>query len=459
MTYVHTMKFANTVLELVGKTPLVRLNSIVKDLPFPSTILAKPEFLNPGGSVKDRIGLKMIEAAEKAGLLNPGGTIVEPTSGNTGVGLALAAAIKGYRLICVLSEKMSEEKRAILRAYGAEVVVCPEDAIPDSPQHYTKVAERLAREIPNAFRPDQYNNPANPFAHYQTTGPEIWEDTGGKIDAFVAGMGTGGTISGTGKYLKEKNKRIKIIGADPEGSIFSGDAPRPYKVEGIGEDFIPRSCDMRLVDEVIRISDKESFHMARRLAREEGLLAGGSSGTAVAAAIKYAMRLDKPEVIVVLLPDTGRNYFTKFLSDKWMQENGFLDFKPTEVRAGEVLARKQEVPSLIAVGPHEKVSQAISLMHKYQISQLPVIDGTKNAGSLVEDTLMKLLYDGIDLSQQEVLSVMGKPLPTLDAGANVTEAYRLLLAGHNAIIVVHDGKPMGVITRIDLIDFWIKEKE
>ena len=452
-----TMKYLGNVLQAIGRTPLVKLNSVTAGIK--SSILAKVEFLNPGGSIKDRIGLAMIEKAEKEGVLKKGGTIVEATAGNTGVGLALVCAVKSYKSVFILPDKMSEDKRALLRAYGAEVVVCPSTVTPDSPQHYLNVAKRLAQEIPGAFMPNQYDNPHNPEAHYLTTGPEIWNDTNGKVNTLVASMGTAGTITGTAKFLKEKNPKIKVIGVDPEGSIFSGDTPRPYLVEGIGEDFIPRAYEPSLVDEVIRISDKESFNTARRLAREEGLLVGGSSGTAVAAAIKYAERLTSPQIIVVILPDTGRNYLAKFLSDQWMQENSFLEFKQKRVRIGEVLAKKQEGPSIIAVSPHDKIAKAISLMHKYQISQLPVIDGTKNAGSVLEETVMKLLYDGTDLSQQEVGTIMSKPLPELDIETNIAEAYRLLLAGHGAIIVFAEKKPFGVVTRIDLVDFWLKEKE
>jgi cystathionine beta-synthase len=451
------MKYCETVLNAIGNTPLVKLNKVTEGTK--STILAKVECVNPGGSIKDRIGLSMIDAAEKDGLLKKGGTIIEPTAGNTGVGLALAAAVKGYRSIFIMPDKMSEDKRALLRAYGAEVVVCPTAVTPDSPHHYLNVAKRLAKEIPGAFMPNQYDNPNNPQAHYITTGPEIWKDTSGKIDALVAGMGTAGTITGTAKFLKEKNPKIKVIGADPAGSIFSGDTPKPYLVEGIGEDFIPRAYDPQLVDEVIRITDKESFHTARRLAREEGLLVGGSSGTAVAAALKYAMRFTDEKTIVVILPDTGRNYLTKFLSDQWMQEKGLLDFKAVKIRIVDVLARKQDAPSLIAVSPSDKVTKAISLMHKYQISQLPIIDGNKNMGSVLEETLMKLLYDGTDLSQQAVSSIMSEPLPTLEAETNIAEGYRLLLAGQSAIIVIHEDKPIGIISRMDLVDFWIKEKE
>ena len=311
------------ILGAAGKTPLVRLNKLARGIP--SEIYVKVEYLNPGGSVKDRIGVAMVEAAEKEGKLKPGGTIVEATAGNTGVGLALAAAVKGYKAIFVMPDKMSQDKVNLLKAYGANVIITRTDVPPDSPESYNGVADRLAAETPGAFRPNQFENPDNPQAHYLTTGPEIWEDSGGRVQVFVAGMGTGGTISGAGRYLKEKNPEIVVVGADPEGSILSGDTPRPYKVEGIGEDFIPKTFDRRVVDEMVRVSDNDSFNTARRLAREEGLLVGGSSGTALFAALEYAQRLTEPRYIVVLLPDTGRNYLSKLYSDTWMKENGFGD--------------------------------------------------------------------------------------------------------------------------------------
>lgn len=311
------------ILGAVGKTPLVRLNKLARGVP--SEIYVKVEYLNPGGSVKDRIGVAMVEAAEKEGKLKPGGTIVEATAGNTGVGLALAAAVKGYKAIFIMPDKMSQDKVNLLKAYGANVIITRTDVPPDSPESYNGVADRLAAETPGAFRPNQFENPDNPQAHYLTTGPEIWEDSGGRVQVFVAGMGTGGTISGAGRYLKEKNPEIVVVGADPEGSILSGDTPRPYKVEGIGEDFIPKTFDRRVVDEMVRVSDNDSFNTARRLAREEGLLVGGSSGTALFAALEYAQRLTEPRYIVVLLPDTGRNYLSKLYSDTWMKENGFGD--------------------------------------------------------------------------------------------------------------------------------------
>ena len=321
------MEVHKTILDAIGNTPLVRLNKVSKGLK--PTILAKLENLNPGGSVKDRIGIAMVEQAEKKGLLKPGGTIIEPTSGNTGVGLAIVASVKGYKMIFVMPDKMSEEKRSILRAYGAKVVITPTNVPPDSAEHYTKVAERLARETPHSYMPNQYENRANPGAHYQTTGPEIWRQTEGKVDVFVCGIGTGGTITGTGRFLKEKKKGLKVVGADPEGSIFyqrfhgQKEDPHQYKVEGIGEDFMPGTLDMSIVDDVIQVSDTDAFRMARRLAQEEGIMVGGSGGTAVQAALKVAERLDEHKMIVTLLPDTGRNYLSKLFSDKWMREQGF----------------------------------------------------------------------------------------------------------------------------------------
>jgi cystathionine beta-synthase len=322
------MEVRKTILEVIGNTPLVRLNKVSQGLN--PSILAKLENLNPGGSVKDRIGVAMIEEAERKGLLKPGGTIIEPTSGNTGVGLAMVAAVRGYKMIFVMPDKMSEEKRAILRAYGAKVVVTPTNVPPESAEHYTKVAERLARETSHAYMPNQYENRANPDAHYRTTGPEIWRQTEGKVDVFVCGMGTGGTITGIGRYLKEKKKGLKVVGADPNGSIFyprfyrQKEQPHQYKVEGIGEDFMPGTLDMSIVDDVIKVSDADAFQMARRLAREEGIMVGGSGGTAVQAALRVAERLDEHKVIVTLLPDTGRNYLSKLFSDQWMREQGFL---------------------------------------------------------------------------------------------------------------------------------------
>jgi cystathionine beta-synthase len=446
------------ILQAIGRTPLVKLNSITKNIS--STIYAKVEYLNPGGSTKDRIALAMVEAAEIAGLLQPGGTIIEATAGNTGVGLALIAAVKKYRCIFVMPDKMSQDKINLLKAYGAEVVVTPTSVPPDSPESYNGVAERLAKEIPGAYRPNQFENPNNPLAHYLTTGPEIWTDSEGKIDVFVAGMGTGGTISGVAKYLKEQNPNIIIVGADPEGSILSGDSPKSYKVEGIGEDFIPKNFNRQLVDEMVRVSDKESFNMARLLAREEGLLAGGSCGTAVAAALKYAARLTEPKYIVALLPDTGRNYINKIYADTWMQENGFWEgTKARTIKVGEILSQKTDFPSIVAVSPRDTLSTATNLLQKLNISQLPVIDHHQVLGSLNEASLMKCLYDGINFSNQEVSAVMGKPLPLLDEEVDISEAYRVLLSGTTGIIITSGDIPIGLITRADLIKYWISQTQ
>jgi cystathionine beta-synthase len=447
------------ILGAIGRTPLIRLNRMVANVASP--IYVKVETLNPGGSVKDRIGLAMVEAAEKVGLLKPGGTIVEATAGNTGVGLALVAAVKGYRMIAVLPDKMSEDKISLLRAYGAEVVITPTNVPAESPESYNGVADRIAREIPGAFRPNQFANPHNPLIHSLTTGPEIWEDSHGQVDVFVAGMGTGGTISGTAKFLREKNPGITIVGADPEGSILSGDSPHSYKVEGIGEDFIPKTFNRQIVDEMIRVSDKESFNTARRLAREEGILAGGSSGTALAAALKYVQRLTHPKYVVVLLPDTGRNYLSKIFSDRWMQENGFWeDSAPQPLTVGDILAGKRQRPPLIAVKTTDKLSRAITLMETHDISQLPVLDGERVVGSLNESSIMKGLHDGLDIANQEVAAVMTNLMPSLDINADASEAYRLLLSGAPGIIVTRGParSGIGLITRTDLIAAWVRGK-
>jgi cystathionine beta-synthase len=450
-------KYEN-ILQAIGRTPLIRLRRIGANIASP--IYAKVESLNPGGSVKDRVGFAMVEAAEKAGLLKPGGTIVEATAGNTGVGLALVAAVKGYRLIVVLPDKMSADKISLLRAYGAEVVITATNVPPDSPESYNGVADRLAREIPGAFRPDQFSNPNNPLAHYLTTGQEIWTDSEGRVEVFVASMGTGGTISGTARYLKERNPGITIVGADPEGSILSGDAPHSYKVEGIGEDFIPKTFNRQVVDEMVRVSDKESFSTARRLAREEGILAGGSSGTALAAALKYAQRLTQPREIVVLLPDTGRNYISKIFSDEWMRENGFWQDRVTHsVKIAQVLGQKKVLPPLISVQPQDKLKAAIQLFQQHNISQLPVIENNWVVGSLNEASIMKTLHDGVDLNNQEIRAVMGKPLPVLDENTDIAEAYRLLLGGSPAIVVLRGDTPFGLISRFDFIKTLIDQDQ
>ena len=339
------LAYANDALALIGHTPLVRLNKVVDGAP--CLVLAKVEYLNPGGSIKDRPAVAMLDEAEQAGLLRPGGTIVEPTSGNTGTGLAMAAAIRGYRCILVMPDKMSREKIDLLRAYGADVVVTPSNVAPDSPESYYGVANRLASEIAGAFQPNQFHNHANPEAHYHTTGPEIWEQTGGTITHLVAGLGTGGTISGTARFLKEKNPAIRVVGADPEGSIYSGDTPKSYAVEGIGMSYLPETVDMHVIDSMVRVSDRDSFLMARRIAREEGLLVGGSSGTAVVAAVQLAQTLPADAILVVIMPDSGRGYMSKIFNDDWMIANGFIADGKRKATVGDVLRSKEPLPQLI----------------------------------------------------------------------------------------------------------------
>ncbi len=448
------MAQVNNVLQAIGRTPLIKLNKITKNIE--SDVYVKAEFLNPGGSVKDRVGLKMIEAAEKEGKLKPGSTIIEATAGNTGVGIAIAAAVKGYRCLFVLPDKMSSDKIRLLKAYGAEVIITPTSVAPDSLENYSKVADKLAEEIPNSFRLNQFENPNNPLVHYLTTGPEIWEDSDGRVDVLVAGMGTGGTISGTAKYLKEKNKNIIVVGADPEGSILSGDSPCSYKVEGIGEDFIPKTFNRQIVDDMVRVSDKESFNIARRLTREEGMLVGGSSGTALAAALKYANRLDKPKYFVVVLPDTGRNYINKIYSDQWMRQNGFWEGKKSKtVYIKDILACKKNLPPLISISSKDKLIKAISLIEEFNISQIPVIDDKDVIGSLNEVSLMQLLHDNIKIEHQEISAVMGKPLPSLDEKTEIAEAYRVLLTSASGIVIKQNSKPIGLITRTDLVNYWV----
>lgn len=449
------MSYYENILETVGHTPLVKLSKISENLDV--NIYGKVEFFNPGGSIKDRIALQMVKNVEEKGLLKPGSTIIEATAGNTGAGLALVAARRGYRCIFVLPDKMSSDKINLLKAYGAEIVVTPTSVPPDSPESYNGVADRLAREIPNSFRPGQFSNLENPQTHYLTTGPEIWEDLDGKIDVFVAGMGSGGTISGVGKYLKEKNPNVLVIGADPEGSILSGDIPKPWKVEGIGEDFIPVTFDRRVVDEFVRASDAESFNFARRLAREEGILAGGSAGTALAAAVKYSERLAPGSNIVVLLPDTGRNYLTKIFSDDWMYENGFLDNAPERITVGEILDSKERMPSLISVDYNDAIITAANLMKKYEISQLPVLKDGEVVGGLSEITLIKLLYDKIDLSETKVAAVMTTALPQLNETVDISEFYRILMAGYGGVIVTKNERARGFLAKMDFADFWINK--
>jgi cystathionine beta-synthase len=451
------MEVLDTFLDSVGRTPLVRLHNVTRGVK--PTIVAKLEMLNPGGSVKDRIGMRMIEAAEAAGLLKPGGTIVEPTSGNTGHGLAIAAAIKGYKCIFVMPDKMSQEKVALLRAYGAEVVITPTAVAPESPESYYRVADRLTEEIPGAFQPNQYSNQENPAAHYETTGPEIWEQTDGRIDVLVAGVGTGGTISGVARCLKEKNPDVMVVGADPEGSVFSApdEEPRPYLVEGIGEDFWPKTFDPATVDRYVRVSDKDSFLTARAITRQEGILVGGSSGTALFAALTVARELPDDALIVVIFPDTGRNYLSKLYSDAWLLQYGFLERREV-IRVEEVLgSRTGEVPMLVKIGAHEKVRQAVDRLQRFGISQAPVVREESNevstfVGSIRERTLLDRIFRDPDSLQADVAEVMGPPLPMVEFDDPIEVAFSEL-QGSPAVIVAKDGEALGVLTRSDLLDF------
>jgi cystathionine beta-synthase len=447
-----------TILQSVGRTPLVRLRRMTEGLKV--NIYAKVEALNPGGSVKDRVGIAMINEAERRGWLRQGGTIIEATAGNTGVGLAMVAAVKGYRCIFVLPDKMSSEKINLLKAYGAEVVITPTNVAPDSPESYNGVADRLAREIPGAWRPNQFINLANPDIHYRTTGFEIWEQTEGRVSAFVAGVGTGGTISGVARYLKEQNPEVRVVAADPEGSVLSGDSPHPWKVEGIGEDFVPKTFNSQLVDEWIRVSDAESFHTARNLARREGILVGGSSGTVVAAALRYARRLspsasgmEPPGVIVALCADTGRNYLSKFFNDDWLAENKLLLNEQPVHTVGDLL-KTRGPRHLVTIDPDANAAQAIELLQTAGFSQLPVLKDGQPVGSIQEVTLARLLHDHSDPTKVTVGEIMARPLPKLDISMHLDEAYRLLMAGNTGVLAVSDGKVLDIVTRIDLIQYW-----
>ena len=443
------------VLGAIGRTPLIPLRRVAAGVP--ATVLVKLESVNPGGSIKDRVGVAMVEDAERRGLLRPGGTIIEATAGNTGVGLALAAAVKGYRCVFVLPDKMSAEKVRLLKAYGAEIVITPTSVPPDSPESYNGVADRLAREIPGAWRPNQFANLANPDVHYRTTGPEIWEQSGGRVTAFVAGIGTGGTISGVGRYLKERNPEVRIVGADPEGSVLSGDSPKPWKVEGIGEDFVPKTLNGQVVDDWVRVGDAESFGVARDLARREGLLVGGSSGTAVAAALRYARRLTADDVVVALCPDTGRNYLSKVFDDAWLAENGLAHAGPPPRTVGDLL-RSRGARALITVAPEATAAEAVELMQHGGISQLPVVREGRPVGSIQEVTLARLMHDGVDPGTVAVGDVMARPLHQVDVSVHLDEAYRLLMAGNSGVLAVAGAAIVGIVTRIDLIHYWNQHK-
>ena len=451
------MKIASDILGVVGNTPLVRLSRLGRDLP--AQLVAKLEMLNPGGSVKDRIGLPLIEDAERRGLLRPGGTIVEPTSGNTGVGLAMAAAIKGYRLVCTMADKQSQEKRDLLRAYGAEVVVCPTAVPPESPESYYKVAERLASELPGGFLPNQYYNPQNPEAHYRTTGPEIWEQTEGRITHFVTGIGTGGTVSGAGRYLKERKPEVVIVGADPEGSLYTGEI-HPYKTEGIGEDFYPGTFDREMVDRWVRVSDRNSFLTARRLVREEAILAGGSAGTAVFAALEVAKDLDDSALVVVLLPDSGRSYLSKIFNDEWMRQNGFLDRFPLLARVSDVMKERETgTPELIVISKSESIRNAIDTMQRYGISQIPVVaNGSAESiadivGSVQEKTMLDRVFRDPALVEERVERLMEAPFPVVQADDDIERLYSELSGGAPALVAAREDRPVSIITKADLLEF------
>ena len=457
------MRYYDNVVDLVGNTPLVRLRNVTRGID--ALVLAKVEYFNPGGSVKDRIAVRMVEEAEKAGLLAPGGTIVEPTSGNTGVGLALVAQARGYRCVFICPDKVSEDKQNVLRAYGAEVVVCPTAVAPEDPRSYYSVSDRLTREIPGAWKPDQYSNPNNARSHYESTGPEVWEQTAGRVTHFVAGVGTGGTISGTGRYLREASGnraggRVQIIGADPEGSVYSGGTGRPYLVEGVGEDFWPVAYDREVCDEIVKVSDKESFEMTRRLAREEGLLVGGSCGMAVVAALRVAETAGPEAVVVVLLPDGGRGYLSKIFNDEWMARYGFLGSPGDQgATVADVLAGKSgRLPDLVHVHPTETVRDAIEILREFGVSQMPVVGAEPPVtigeviGSVSERALLDAVFSGAAALADRVDAHMSAPLPLVGAGEPVDSA-RLALEKADALLVVGDGRPVGVLTRLDLLAF------
>ena len=447
------MDVAESLVDLIGRTPMVRLDRTARNLE--CTLVAKLEQFNPGGSSKDRPALTMIETAERTGLLRPGGTIVEPTSGNTGVGLALVAAHRGYRCVFVCPDKVASDKIALLRAYGAEVIVCPTSVDPDHPDSYYSVSDRLAREIPGAWKPDQYHNPDNPRAQYETAGPEIWEQTRGLVTHFVAGVGTGGTISGIGRYLKERNPAVQVIGADPEGSVYSGGSGRPYLVEGIGEDFWPTTYDPSVVDRIVAISDSDSFGTARRVTREEGLLLGGSGGTAVAAALVIGRDLPADAVIVVHIPDSGRGYLSKLYDDRWMADHGFL--RAAGMTVGDLLAsRDQAIPALVHTHPGETVRDAIAVLREFGVSQMPVVKHeppvvlAEVVGAVTERDLMERAFRDPAVLDQPVGEAMGPPLPTIGVGEPLDVAVARLEAAA-AVLVLDRGHPVGVVTRSDAL--------
>lgn len=451
------MKYYNNVIELIGNTPLVKLNNITKG--FKAQVFAKVEYQNPGGSIKDRIGISMIERAEKEGKLKPGGTIIEATSGNTGIGLALCAAVKGYKCIFVMTSKVAEEKRNYLKALGAEVIIQPMTAKPNDPENYVNVAKRLATEIPNSVFMYQYSNPGNNEAHYNTTGPEIWRDTDGKITHFVSGVGTTGTIVGAGKYLKEQNPNVKVIGSDPYGSIYktykeTGDIPEsiPYLVEGVGQECLPAIADFQWIDEIYNVSDRDSIDMCRRLGREEGLFVGGSTGTIAYTAIKLASELDENAIVVFIVCDTGERYLTKYHNEKWLREKKLLN--PDELNVGDVYDTKKTngVPQLVSVNSGNKVYEALELMNQYNISNVPVIDGDNCVGSLNETDVISKVMNDSSVGGKEVKAVMGEKLTSLETTAEFRKALDILKDKH-AVLVSEHGCPVGILSRYDVLDF------
>jgi cystathionine beta-synthase len=454
------MHYYDNILGLVGRTPLVKLNRLTRGIK--ATVLAKMENLNPGYSVKDRIGVEMIEAAEREGILKPGGTIVEATSGNTGIGLALAAAVKGYKCIFVMTDKSSVEKSRYLKALGADVVITPVSAKPGTPDHYVSTAKRIASETPNSFYPDQYSHPANPAAHYRTTGPEVWDQTEGKVTHFVSGIGTGGTISGTGRYLKEKNPNIQIIGADPYGSIFKTFKETgklieatPYLVEGIGQEVVPPNVHIKYVDDVINITDRESFEMSRQMGRLEGLFCGGSTGTNVAAALRVARDAPDDAVIVFIVCDTGEHYLTKHHSDEWMKEKQLLE--PQRITAGLIKGTKggQAPQSLVWVAPTDKLADALAKMNELGLTQLPVLEDGKPVGSVRENRALSQVVKNRDLLESDVSAVMDASFPTVDVDASSNEVTRRLQSSP-AVLVEEYGRIVGIITRHDVLDLKLK---
>jgi len=451
------VRYHESVLDTVGRTPLVRLRVLARHCPPP--VLAKLEFFNPGGSVKDRIGLAMVEAAEREGKLKPGGTIVECTSGNTGLGLAMVAAVKGYRAVFCMPDKVSSEKVYLLKAFGAEVMLSPTAVAPDSPDSYYSVARRIARERPGAFLTDQYSNPANPLAHYKSTGPELWEQTAGKITHFVAGMGTGGTISGTARYLKEKNSRVQIIGADPVGSILKHyhetgqmSEARTYKIEGVGEDFIPGATDFKVIDRVVSCTDRDGLNLTRRLAREEAIFVGGSSGMAAWVALHVAKDLPADALVVVLLPDTGERYLTKVHSDEWMRDNHLLD--PAVTRVSDVVGGKgRKIPGLLTVQAGEPLRKALALVEAHDITQIPVLREGAVVGTLFDNEILKRVLEDSSVLDQPVESLMGDPLPVVRSEEPVEQVTRLLASRNPAVLVSDNGKVTGILTRFDMLQF------